>query len=112
MFTFGVTVGLRSILRGHFKIGLKRVIHPISYWRYPVFNLIKKYVKQQENLKVLDIGSPKLLALYLAIKKEFNVDLGSAGVSKFKVDPSLDFEDWPKEIAYLLLLKISKYLLL
>ena len=73
MFTFGVSVGLRSIFRGHFKIGLKRVIHPVSYWRYPVFNLVKKYVKHQENLSVLDIGSPKLLALYLAISKKFNV---------------------------------------
>ena len=32
------------------------------------------------------------------VKKKFTVDLGSAGVSKFKVDPSLDFDDWPREM--------------
>jgi len=73
MFTFGLSVGLRSILRGNLKIGLRRVVNPVSYWRYPVFNLVKEYVKEQEELNVLDIGSPKLLALYLAVKKHFNV---------------------------------------
>jgi len=73
MFFFGVGVGLRSILRGHLKVGLKRVVHPVSYWRYPVFSLLKQYVAQQNNLKVLDIGSPKLFALYLAVKKKFTV---------------------------------------
>ena len=73
MYIFGVAVGLCSVLRGNIIIGLKRIIHPVGYWRYPVFKLITQYIKKQNNLKVLDIGSPKLIALYFSIIKRFKV---------------------------------------
>lgn len=71
IYLFGIFVGLVSLLKGHVRIGLKRMIHPVGYWRYPVFNLIIKSLKGKTNLDVLDIGSPKLLALFLALRKGF-----------------------------------------
>jgi SAM-dependent methyltransferase len=52
---------------------MKRIIHPVGYWRYPVFNVIIETLKKTDNLRVLDIGSPKLLALFLALRKGFEV---------------------------------------
>lgn len=73
MYFFGIVLGFCSILNGHFKIGIKRLLHPVGYWRYPIFNLIKKKLKNKNDIKILDIGSPKLLALYLSIIKGYEI---------------------------------------
>ena len=51
MYVFGLILGFCSILNGHLKIGIKRIIHPVSYWRYPVFNLILKNI-ESKNFKL------------------------------------------------------------
>jgi SAM-dependent methyltransferase len=67
-FRFAVKTGIKSLLCGHVLIGLKQLLFPISYWRFPVFNITLKNIKREKPIKILDIGSPKLLSLYLAIQ--------------------------------------------
>ncbi|MFQ5706822.1 MAG: class I SAM-dependent methyltransferase [bacterium] len=73
IYFFGQTLGVKSCLHGHFNIGLKRLLLPVNYWRYPVFRHIDQFFNNSKQLKVLDIGSPKLLAVYLAVKRKHRV---------------------------------------
>jgi SAM-dependent methyltransferase len=78
MYLFGYVIGFNSFIKGHYKIGIKRMIHPVGYWRYPVFNYIIKKLINKEKLRVLDIGSPKILSLYFALRKgyeTFSIDI-------------------------------------
>lgn len=69
---FGFKIGIKSFFQGDFKIGLKRIIQPINYWRVAIFKVVAEYILDQyyrkKNIKILDIGSPKLLSLFLATK--------------------------------------------
>ncbi|MFX0133919.1 MAG: hypothetical protein ACFFDN_09760 [Candidatus Hodarchaeota archaeon] len=73
IYTFAILTGLRSILKEKVLIGLKRLLLPITYWRYSVFSFmldqfVDEFKNNKKNMKILDIGSPKLLALFLAVK--------------------------------------------
>jgi len=73
LYSFAQKVGLSSILRGHLTIGLKRLLLPVPYWRFRIFKDVIRLVPPGRQLSILDIGSPKLLALYLAIEKGHKV---------------------------------------
>jgi SAM-dependent methyltransferase len=47
-------------------IGLKRLLLPVGYWRYPAFAVTYAALAPRRPRRILDVGSPKLLALYLA----------------------------------------------
>jgi len=67
-FKFGIKTGINSILSRHYLIGLKQLFFPISYWRFPIFNIALDNIEREKSIRILDIGSPKLLSLYLAIE--------------------------------------------
>lgn len=73
IYFFGQRLGLKSCLKGHYDIGIKRILLPVNYWRYPVFRYAEKFFKNGGPLSVLDIGSPKLLSVYLAAKYQHQV---------------------------------------
>lgn len=67
-YKFGIKTGINSILSGHYLIGTKQLFFPISYWRFPIFNIALDNIEREKSIRILDIGSPKLLSLYLAIE--------------------------------------------
>jgi SAM-dependent methyltransferase len=77
-YKFGLMLGLANILRNGFRLGTKKtigkILQPInSYTRFPEYHLLASRIGQfaercggKERVRVLDIGSPKCLGLYLA----------------------------------------------
>lgn len=71
LIAFGLKIGYNSFLHGDHKIALKRIILPINYWRVAIFRIVANYILQsdhsrRQHIRILDIGSPKLLSLFLA----------------------------------------------
>lgn len=68
--SFGIWLrGLRSGLvtfRREPVLGLKRILLPASYWRTAEFAYVWNHLCQPRNAHVLDLGSPKDLAAFLA----------------------------------------------
>ena len=68
---FGLKIGINSFIRGDYRIALKRIILPVNYWRVSIFKhvvdcILKSDHCGEEQIRILDIGSPKLLSLFLA----------------------------------------------
>ena len=67
LYTYGVKLGMRTILRGHGSPEhLKTVVTPVNYWRSLEYRLVLEALEATSTDRILDIGSPKLLSLYLA----------------------------------------------
>ena len=83
-----------SFLHGDIKIALKRIILPVNYWRVAIFKIVAEYILKSDidinkKIKILDIGSPKLLVLFLGSKiksKIFSTDLQDEAI----------FTEWEK----------------
>ena len=67
---FGLKTGFLSFIRGNYKAGLKRMILPVNYWRVTIFKIVAERIFRstlnRNVTKILDIGSPKLLSIFLA----------------------------------------------
>ena len=73
MWTGGLAIGLATLAREPV-LGLKRVILPSSYWRTMEFAYVYHQLAHlPAGARVLDIGSPKELALMLARRKRYAV---------------------------------------
>ncbi len=75
---FGWGLGIRSLLKADYKIALKRLMLPVNYWRASIFSHVASFLAQaadisNQSLKILDVGSPKLLSLFLAAKTNCSV---------------------------------------
>jgi ubiquinone/menaquinone biosynthesis C-methylase UbiE len=71
MILFGLKIGIKSFLKGDFKIALKRLVLPINYWRVTIFQIVSNFICnipgiEENQIRILDIGSPKLLSLFFA----------------------------------------------
>lgn len=71
IYLFALWAGIRSILSGRFRDGLKLLIAPVGYWRFlPNAFVLREFERRggrnRGPLKVMDASSPKLLSLYLA----------------------------------------------
>jgi len=64
--TYGLKVGGKLMLRGEPRLALPYLGRPVNYWRNIEYRLIADAARFGPGDRVLDIGSPKLLALYLA----------------------------------------------
>lgn len=67
-YSYGLKVGAELMLRGQVKPALRRLIMPVSYWRAVEFKLVYDNADFRPSDRILDIGSPKLLSLYIAKK--------------------------------------------
>lgn len=65
LYRFGLTVGLRTI-RVAPRHGVKQLILPVEYIRCAETRYVLRHLDVRANHLVLDIGSPKLLSLFLA----------------------------------------------
>jgi ubiquinone/menaquinone biosynthesis C-methylase UbiE len=63
---YGAKIGAKQVLRGQIKQGLKKLVRPVSYWRTVEYRLVLEEAEFQGGERVLDIGSPKLLSVYIS----------------------------------------------
>ena len=74
IYLFGIKVGLFSLLKGHWVIGAKQLLYPVGYWRFPIFPICVEETKSlPAGSRILDIGSPKLLSVYLSSQQGHEV---------------------------------------
>ena len=67
LYFYGVKLGLESLVRGRFsRESVKNVIVPENYWRTLENRLTFDELHASASDRVLDVGSPKLLSLFLA----------------------------------------------
>ena len=67
LYNYGLKVGLRAIIHGHVnRQVVKRLILPVNYWRNLAFRFTVDELQARPGDRILDIGSPKLLSLFLA----------------------------------------------
>jgi SAM-dependent methyltransferase len=72
LYRFGVGVGLRTLPRAP-KNALKLLAVPVEYVRFAETRYVVEHLDLQAGQRVLDVGSPKLLSLYLAARLDANV---------------------------------------
>lgn len=72
IWTAGVVVGLRTLPKAPL-LGLKRLALPVSYWRSREFAYAWRQLDLWPGSRVLDLGSPKDLAVMLARHRGFRV---------------------------------------
>ncbi len=68
----GVRVGTTTIPRAPL-LGLKRLLLPVSYWRAAEFAFAGRELNVPSGARILDLGSPKDLSLFLAIRRNYEV---------------------------------------
>jgi len=69
LYLYGLWLGLESVVRGHItREAMKNIIVPVNYWRTLEFKVVLNELRPSHLDTILDIGSPKLLSLYLADK--------------------------------------------
>jgi SAM-dependent methyltransferase len=54
-------------------LALKRLVLPVSYWRSAEFSYVFQHLDAPTGSRVLDLGSPKDLALFLAHRRSYQV---------------------------------------
>jgi SAM-dependent methyltransferase len=72
VWTAGLGIGLGTIRREPL-FGLKRLLLPVSYWRTVEFGYVLRSLTLPTGAKVLDLGSPKELAMILARRRGYHV---------------------------------------
>jgi SAM-dependent methyltransferase len=68
LYRYALRVGLHLLAARRLKRGLRYLVQPVHYWRGVEYRLIWNQAGFTPADTVLDVGSPKLLALYLAEK--------------------------------------------
>lgn len=63
---YGMGLGWKMLLRGRLRQGMVQMMLPVNYWRTLEYREVVREANFQPRDQVLDIGSPKLLSLYLA----------------------------------------------
>jgi len=63
---YGFKLGMKLLLKGEVRAALPFLIIPVNYWRTLEYGVVMKEGAFAADEKVLDVGSPKLLSLYLA----------------------------------------------
>jgi SAM-dependent methyltransferase len=81
LYTYGLEVGAKLLSRGMVKPALRHIVIPVSYWRSTEFGLTMRYGDFRPTDTILDIGSPKLLSLYLA--KTLGADVYSTDIDDY-----------------------------
>ncbi len=66
LYAYGLKLGTKLMLHGHFRDALPYLIQPVNYWRTVEYRAVWREAKFHSADQVLDIGSPKLLSIYLA----------------------------------------------
>jgi SAM-dependent methyltransferase len=68
LYRFALRVGLHLLAARRLKRALRYLVQPVHYWRGVEYRLVWNEAGFRPDDRVLDVGSPKLLSLYLAEK--------------------------------------------
>ena len=68
LYTYGFRLGMKLVRRGCWRESLRYLVVPVNYWRTKEYALVAEAAGFRRTDRILDIGSPKLLSLYLADK--------------------------------------------
>lgn len=82
---YGLKVGAKLALAREPKLAVRYLGRPVNYWRTIEYRLICDAADFQPGERVLDIGSPKLLSLYLA--KVVGVDVVATDIDDYFLGP-------------------------
>ena len=66
---FSLRAGLGALLHGGWNIGIRCLLSPVQYWRFPVFPALLEELDPRPGDRILDIGSPKLPSVYLVLQR-------------------------------------------
>ncbi len=95
LYRYGVRVGVMSLLRGRITREVaKNLIVPTNYWRSLEFRLAFEELHASANDRILDVGSPKLLSLYLADR--IGADVYSTDIEPYFIDDYTAFRKFLK----------------
>ena len=74
LYFYGLASGIQSLFYRRFtRETIKNIIVPVNYWRIIEFDLVFNEMHPTDEDTILDIGSPKLLSLFLADKSDSRV---------------------------------------
>lgn len=65
MFFLGFKIGLGLLKKKMYKEALEYLFIPINYWRVAEYEAALKVIRKESFSRILDIGSPKLISIYL-----------------------------------------------
>ena len=94
VYSYGLKVGMELLAHGRFTPAAKHLIIPVSYWRTVEFRLVLTHGQFKPGERVLDIGSPKLISLYLA--KHAGVDVYATDIDRYFVDEYDSLRKWER----------------
>ncbi|HEY7832803.1 MAG TPA: methyltransferase domain-containing protein, partial [Ktedonobacterales bacterium] len=83
MYAYAIKLGMRELVRGKFNWALRHLLLPVPYWRSLEFRLVRGAAAFTSRDRILDIGSPKLLAIYLA--KALGADVYATDIEDYFV---------------------------
>ncbi|MCA1706724.1 MAG: class I SAM-dependent methyltransferase [Actinobacteria bacterium] len=90
LYWYGIGLGLRSVVRGKLsKKVLRQFVEPVHYWRCLEYGLAGSDLQFTAEDRVLDVGSPKLLSLYLADR--IGCEVVATDISDYFVTACRDF---------------------
>jgi SAM-dependent methyltransferase len=82
-YSYALKVGAKEFVRGDFNHSIRHLLVPVPYWRLVEFRLVQEAGNFQRTDRVLDIGSPKLLSIYLA--KTLGADVYATDIDDYFV---------------------------
>jgi SAM-dependent methyltransferase len=65
-YTYALQIGAKELVHGDYKHAIRHLLVPVPYWRLVEFRLVRDSGDFKGSDRILDIGSPKLLSIYLA----------------------------------------------
>ena len=91
---FGLKLGILGLINREIRAGFKRLILPVNYWRVSIFEKVVNFIMStipifNGEIKILDIGSPKLLSLLLG-------SLSNARIYATDLQDITIFTEWKK----------------
>lgn len=84
LYAYGRSVGMNLLRARRFRRGLRCMFQPVAYWRSIEYRLVWRAASFQRSDRVLDVGSPKLLSLYLA--ERVGAEVFSTDIENYFVD--------------------------
>lgn len=92
MYTYGIKLGVKQLMHGQLKPAVRHLLMPTPYWRFLEYGLVRGDGDFKSTDTILDIGSPKLLSIYLA--KKLGAEVYSTDIEDYFVPEFTALRDW------------------
>lgn len=83
-YTYALKVGAKELSHGDLKHSIRHLLVPVPYWRLVEFRLVRNAGDFHPTDRILDIGSPKLLSIYLA--KTLHAEVYATDIDDYFMD--------------------------